>query len=99
MPPFSPTFAVEAVVPPAVGLLTAFGTVAHAGGHDAYGALPTSIQLLWLVKPDQPSAQTQGGSMRPVEAVEELGIDMPFAKSALASDVNPPSCNKPRRAT
>src|SRR5579862_4269456 len=67
MPPFSPTGTVEAVVPP-VGLDRELVTFTHAGGHGAYGALPNSIQLLWLVIPDQPSAQTQGGSIRPVEA-------------------------------
>jgi hypothetical protein len=32
--------------------------------------------------PDQPSPLTQGGSMRPVEAVEELGIAVPAANEA-----------------
>src|ERR1700758_3029110 len=80
MPPFSPTWVVDAVVPP-LGLATEFGTVAHAGGHGANGALANSIQLLWLVMPDQPSAQTQGGSMRPVEAlapVPGLAIPVPL---------------------
>src|SRR2546429_5038842 len=69
MPPFSPTGIVEAVVPPAVGLYSGLGTVTQkfvalagrAGLQLAKGALPNSIQLPWLVSPDQPSAATHGG--------------------------------------
>src|ERR1700758_3950563 len=87
IPPFSPTWVVEAVVPP-MGLDRAFGTVAQAGGQAAYGALPNSIQLPWLVMPDQPSALTQGGSIRPVEAVAPvpgLGMGVPAANEAASA--------------
>src|SRR6266699_320848 len=94
MPPFSPTETVEGVVPPAVvGLYSRLGTVTQkfvalagrAGLQLAKGALPNSIQLPWLVKPDQPSAATHGGSMRPVEAVDVLGIAVPAANVAASA--------------
>src|SRR5215469_7086429 len=81
MPPFSATCVVVGDVAPA-GVEV---TVAQAGGQDAKGALPNSIQLLWLVSPDQPSAQTHGGSMRPVEAVDELLIGVPAANEAASA--------------
>src|SRR6516225_4541656 len=71
MPPFSPTSVVTGVVDPAgVEVTVAQKFVAltgTAGLQAAKGALPNSIQLPWLVSPDQPSAATHGGSMRPVE--------------------------------
>ena len=71
---------VAAVIGCAPRLATAFETVTQAGGQDAYGALPKSIQLPWLVMPDQPSAQTHGGSIRPVEWLEgELAAAVPAA--------------------
>ncbi len=95
MPPFSPTGIVEGVVPPAVGLglYSRLGTLTQkfvalagrAGSQAAKGALPNSIQLPWLVSPDQPSAVTHGGSMRPVEAVDELGIAVPAANVAASA--------------
>src|ERR1700758_508070 len=78
MPPFSPTRAVVGVVLPGAVVVTAtqkfVALAGRAGLHSAKGALPNSIQLPWLVSPDQPSAATHGGSMRPVEAVDELRI-------------------------
>src|SRR5207244_13317917 len=87
MATFWPTGIVGGVVPPAVGLYSGLGTLTQkfvalagrAGLQLAKGALPNSIQLPWLVSPDQPSAATHGGSMRPVEAVDELGIAVPAA--------------------
>src|SRR3974390_2931513 len=91
IPPFSPTGIVEAVVPPVeLGLYSGLGTVTQkfvwltgrAGLQAAKGALPYSIQLPWLVSPDQPSEPTHGGSMRPVEDVEAtpvLGFAVPAA--------------------
>src|ERR1700675_3390028 len=94
IPPFSPTGIVEGVVPP-LGLYSGLGTltqklVAIVAGEvesqAAKGAFPNSIQLPWLVSPDQPSAATHGGSMRPVEAVEELGFAVPAANPAASAE-------------
>ena len=89
MPPFSPTLLVVGeVAPGAVEVTVAQKLVAltgRAGLQAAYGALPKSIQLPWLVIPDQPSAQTHGGSMRPVEAVDELAMGVPATNEALSA--------------
>src|SRR5579864_4217420 len=77
MPPFSPHVVVVALVPVPV--------TTQAGGQEANGALPNSIQLPWLVSPDQPSAATHGGSMRPVEAVAKLGFAVPVANPAASA--------------
>ena len=75
----------DELVPAGAGVVT----VAQAGGQAAYGVLPISIQLLWPVKPAQPSAQTHGGSMRPVEeddAVPELRMAVPAANEAASAE-------------
>src|SRR5262252_5017020 len=84
IPPFSPTNAVVGVVDPGALVVTVaqklVALTGSAGLHSAYGALPNSIKLPWLVMPEKPSAETQGGSMRPVEAVGKLGFAVPAAK-------------------
>jgi hypothetical protein len=71
---------VAVVVPGAVELM-----VAQAGGQDAYGALPMSIQSPPLIIPCQPSAQNQGESIRPVEAVDELAIGLAAANEVASA--------------
>src|SRR5579864_2438727 len=81
IPPFSPTSLGDVVVPMfAQKLPTAVAP--SVGLQAAKGATPNSTQLLWLVKPDQPSELTQGGSRRPVEFVTAVVLAVPFANPA-----------------
>src|SRR5579864_8249994 len=89
IPPFSPTSELVDVVDPGAVVVTVaqklVALTGSAGLHSAYGALPNSIKLPWLVMPEKPSAQTEGGSMRPAEAVGKLGFAVPAAKPAASA--------------